>query len=297
MTAFSATDAALEGFRITRERPRALMAWTVFSFLVSVAGALISLFMPQDVREAQARLASPEPLEAAALGETLLVLAPLLLFSLAVQSIMAAAVYRIMLRREPGWFGYLKLGRDELRLMALTVIYILAFMVLVSLTMVGVALVMSLAGLLGEGAAVFTGMAAALFALGLLIYVLVRMSLAPVITFDQERLALLDSWSFTRGQVWRLLGAYVLALCSIFVVAMLAMVLFGTVAGAILLSTGGSLSDLGAILQPQQPTLESYFNPFVIAYLLMGSLFAAIYYAVMAAPAAFAYRALAKGGA
>ena len=124
MTGFSATDAALEGFRITRDRPRALLAWTLFCFAVSVASVLITLLMPPEARDALESLQSdpsqtPTP---EALLKTLTILSPVLLFGLAVQCVMAAAVYRIILRPADGKFSYLRLGRDELRLMALTMI-------------------------------------------------------------------------------------------------------------------------------------------------------------------------------
>ena len=93
MTGFSATDAALEGFRITRERPRALLAWTLFCFAVSVASVLITLLMPPEARDALESLQSdpsqtPTP---EALLKTLTILSPVLLFGLAVQCVMAAA--------------------------------------------------------------------------------------------------------------------------------------------------------------------------------------------------------------
>ena len=50
MTAFSATDAALEGFRITRERPKVVLIWAVFAFLVSICSAVYLIAIGQDAR-------------------------------------------------------------------------------------------------------------------------------------------------------------------------------------------------------------------------------------------------------
>src|SRR5688572_2124173 len=99
MTGFSATDAALEGFRITRERPKALLAWTAFCFAVSVAGVLITVNMPAEARDALESLQSDpgQTPDVEALMEALAILSPMLIFGLAVQCIMAAAVYRIIL--------------------------------------------------------------------------------------------------------------------------------------------------------------------------------------------------------
>ena len=41
LTTFSPTDAALEGFRIAREKPRVLMVWAVVNLVISVVMALV----------------------------------------------------------------------------------------------------------------------------------------------------------------------------------------------------------------------------------------------------------------
>ena len=294
MASFSATDAALEGFRITRERPKALLAWTGFCFAVSVVSALITINMPAETREALELLqndpdATPDP---RLLMEALAILSPLLLFGLAIQCIMAAAVYRVILRPQEHSFHFLRLGQDEGRLIGLTLIYaVMAIMLVVAVQLV-VGIVSALASFLGQGAFQFVFAASELFALGLLVYLAVRMSLAPVMTFDRKRLAIFDSWTLTRGQFWRLVGAYVLAICCVFVVAILFMMLFMAVATLVMMMLGGSITELMKIFQPDETTLQTYLNPFMIAYMLVGGLFTAIYYAVVAAPGAIAYRSL-----
>lgn len=294
MTGFSATDAALEGFRLTRERPKALLAWTGFCFAVSIASVLITLAMPPEARDALERLqADPSQTPSfEALMEMLTILSPLLLFGLAVQCVMAAAVYRIVLRPGDEKFSYLRLGKDELRLMALTLIYVVLGVVLLAAAQIAIGIVVFVASLLGQPAMAFVFSAAELFTLGLFFYVAIRMSLAPAITFDRGRLAILDSWSITRGQFWRLVGAYLLAVCCVIVVAILVMMLFYLLALIVMTASGGSMTDLMQLMQPAEPSLQTYLNPFMIAYMLVGSVFTAIYYAVIAAPGALAYRDL-----
>jgi hypothetical protein len=89
-----------------------------------------------------------------------------------------------------------------------------------------------------------------------------------------------------------MLGAYFLAGCCIFATGIAVMVLFVSIAGVALITTGGSLADLGTIMQPKEVTLQSYLNPYVVAYTLIGCVFTAIYSAVIAAPGAFVYQAL-----
>jgi hypothetical protein len=290
--AFSATEAGLEGFRITRENPRAFARWVFFSFAVSVLGAVVTVAMPAEVRSALDTLRADETPDFAKLSQALIAVVPLLVMGLAIQCMMAAAVYRIILRHDDARFGYLRLGIDELRLMALTLIYVLLVMgALVGLT-IAVALVVALASVGGQTLEVFVAAAAELFVLGLLVFCAVRLSLAPVATFAERRLVIFESWQLTRGYFWRLLGAYVLALACMVVVALLTLVIFTAIAGVVVLASGGQLADLQVIFAPDETSLMAYLNPGMIAYTVVGSVITALYYAVIAAPGAVAYQEL-----
>ena len=114
----------------------------------------------------------------------------------------------------------------------------------------------------------------------------------PVATFAERRLAVFESWGLTRGQFWRLFGAYVLALACVVVVGFLALVVFTGAAGVVVLLTGGQISDLGSILNPKDVTLRSYLSIGLIASMILSSVFSALWNAVMAAPGAVAYQQL-----
>lgn len=287
----------MEGFRITRERPRALLAASLFVFAVSLLGVFIELNMPPEAHAALAALQSQEQLESGPLLEALTILSPLLLFGLLVQCMMAAAIYRILLHGETGSVRLFRLGGAEVRLMALALIYVVLFAFLMAAAFLFAALIAALASVLGQGAMVFVGTIAWVFSLGVVVWIGVRMSLAPVITFERNKLAILDSWAVTRGQFWRLTGAYILAISCVVVVALLALMIFLPVAGIVLLLSGGSVKDVGLIIQPAEATLSAYFQPLRVAYMGLSSVFNALWYAVMAAPGAYAYRALTKAAA
>jgi hypothetical protein len=248
--------------------------------------------MPDEARRALEALQSQEPLEPGPLLEALTILSPLVLFGLLFQCVVAAGVYRIQLQADQGSVRTFHLGATELRLVALTLIYVvLLTFAIAAATLISV-IAAAIASVAGQGAAVLVGSLTWLLSLGFIVFAAVRLSLAPVITFEQDKLALLDSWPVTRGQFWRLTGAYLLAICCVVVVALLALMVFLPVAGLALLVTGGSLSELGAMMQPSEPTLSAYFAPLRVLYMLYSSVVAALYYAVIAAPGAFAYRAL-----
>lgn len=292
MAGFSPTDAALEGFRIARQRPRALLACSLFVFAISLLGVFIEVNMPREAREAREALQAQEPLEAGALLEAMTVLSPLLLFGLLAQCVMAAAIYRILLHERRGSVRLFRLGPTELRLMALAMVLLVLVMFAFAGAVLFAVLIAALASPFGEGAMYVTGTAAWVFSLGVIVFVLVRLSLAPVITFDRGKLAILDSWPVTQGHFWRLAGAYVLAVACIFVVAALALMIFLPVAGIVVFASGGTFADVSDIFRPPENSYASHFEPLRVAYMLVSSLFNALWYAVIAAPGAYAYKAL-----
>lgn len=291
MTAFSATDAAFEGFRVAREKPRVLLAWAVFSFLVSICSAIYLVSIGEDARALLEAGASQQAADPQALLAMMGDMAPMMVMGLAVQCVMAAAVYRILLRPEDKGLAYLKLSMDEVRLALLTFIYVLLAIAMLVVVVLMAGLIAFAASAAGQGAAVLVGVATEMFFLGLLFFCAVRLSLAPAITFAERRLAVFDSWALTRGQFWRLTGAYVLAICGIAVIGLLVLVLISLIAAILM---GGDFKAAGALFQPDQSSLVSYFSPAVIAYLVVAAWVSALNYAVMIAPAAMAYRELSK---
>lgn len=292
MAGFSPSDAALEGFRLTRENPKAFGIWAAASLLVNVLSGVIDAFMPASVKRGLETISANDVMTGPQLLDALILTAPVILLGLAVLNVMAAAVYRLIFRHDDTRFGYLRLGADELRLMGLTLIYIVLFIALVVGVGMVSGIVVALAGLVSPAAQSFVGWLSIPLSFGVIVYVLVRLSLAPVATFAERRLAVFESWGLTRGQFWRLFGAYVLALACVVVVGFLALVVFTGAAGVVVLLTGGQLSDLGSILNPKDVTLRSYLSIGLIASMIVSSIFSALWNAVMAAPGAVAYQRL-----
>jgi hypothetical protein len=289
MTAFTATEAGLEGFRITRENPGAFVRWVVFSFAVSILGAIVTVSMPAEVRQALKTLASEQTPTLHELLEALIAAAPLMLFGLAIQCMMAAAVYRIIFRHDDAKFGYLRLGMDELRLMGLTLLFLLLVISLLVGVTLAAGLVMAIVSAISAPLAVAVGSGVELFSIGIVVYVLVRLSLAPVITFAERRIALFESWKVTSHHVRDLFLAYCLAVFCIFLIMVLTMVLFIVLALIVVTIAGGQYSDIAALLNPDETSYSSYFNPGMLAYMFVGSVITALWYAVIAAPGAWAY--------
>lgn len=300
MASFSATDAAFEGFRLTREQPKTLLIWAAFNLIVSVVSLVLMISIGgsslQAMMEMEQAGAEADPAQALQLLEGLgLVYALVLPVALITQSMLGAAVYRAILRPADGGVGYLRLGGDELRLIGLSIIYFL-------LTVVGMVVITFVAGLvvgllgaaIGAGGAALLGVGVGLFIGGLMIYVIVRLSLAGVITFAQRRIAVFDSWALTRGQFWNMTGAYVLTLAAVMVIVILSLIVFTAIAA---IASGGDFAAVGTIFSPDMSSLSAYLTPTMIAYTVFGALLNAVYYAAIFSPHAIIYRSLAGDGA
>jgi len=293
MTNFSPGDVAFEGFRVTRERPRVVLIWAVFHLLVSFASAT-ALIMLGGEAFLQADNAADMSTEELAvfmrdMAPAYLVLAPI---GLMVVSVSAAAVYRLHLRpQEAVEHGHLRFGADEVRLMLLTLVYYLLVILGVLALSVVAAVAAALASMAGQGAMTLTGVGMMLFFAGVGIYVLVRLSLAPVLTFQHRRLVVFGSWAVTRGHFWRLLGAYLLALIMVVVISLLMMVIFAALAGIATVALGGSLESVGEAFQPDFSSFAAYISVQTILYLIFNALLTAIYYPAILTPQVIAYQA------
>jgi hypothetical protein len=296
MSDFSATDAALEGFRLTRERPRIVLVWAGLLLLASLIAAALIFSLAGEAFTALSRGAGAQrtPEETFELIGQLGPFSGLLIALWFVfYAVLYSAVYRAVLRPEEGGPGYLKLGGDELR--------VAATMLLLVLLLIGATIVVGLAaaliiGLLASGGAGSAMAAAALLPLLLLVpavYLGVRFSLALPATFAERRIVVWRSWSLTKGRFWPLLGTYVLSLVLGLVVYLLALMIYFAVAALV----AGGVVAAGSVFQPDYTSLSTLLTPAMILYLLIISVIGAVLMAITNAPPAVVYRDITGYGA
>jgi len=188
------------GFRLIRERPGAMLIWTLIQLAVAIASSFGAMWILQGSVDAMLGGESQETVQLnAALQYLLLGMA-----GLVVSTILYAAVQRAVLRPDEGGPGWLKLGMDEVRLFLVFLLCLLIF--LVSLLVVGLFLGAILARA-GPGAAVIGiyvvgGIAGALFG--------TKVSLIFPLTLKRGAFAIGEGTSLTRGHFWTLLGTYLI---------------------------------------------------------------------------------------
>lgn len=300
--AFSATDAAFEGFRLVRRNPLALVAWTLL-YAVLTLTALFSLSTMVGQLEAWSMQAeameSVEPsfdqvwALMAGFGAIMARVAWLLPISLVVGAMLAAAVARGVLNPSRDRFGYLRLGMDEVRVLAVTFVLglVMTLVAVVAILTVGV-LIAAAKAAGGDGPALIAGLLGFLAGTCFFIWLCVRLSLAVPITVAERRFAFFDSFNLTKGRFWPLLGMAVLAIVMVMLVQLLSSIVslpLGIISG---LESWSFNSDQDP--EAVRAALD-VGNPWVITHAVVEAIVSALTVGILYAPFAAAYRQITGG--
>ena len=294
--AFSASDAAFEGFRVTRSHPLAVAAWALLTVTFSFAATMMMINMAGPSLMEIMRIAEsgvePDPLTILPLfgdvmGANLLLAIP----GLAFMSILFTAIFRAT-AAESGRdrLAFLRLGAAEAR--AFAVWLVICLMMIVAMMLGGVALsipatMLSMA-VGGPQSAAGQMLVSAVLYLGLffvMMAVWVRLSFAGPMTFLQNRIRIFSSWSATSGRFWALFGAYLV----VFVMVLVVGVLGFAIGLGVMVALGG---DIASLTHPDMSSVETYFTPGMTGYLIVTWVFSMLNYVILLAPTMAAYRAV-----
>jgi len=225
MTRFSSVDAALEGLRVIKREPMAVVYWiAVWAFAL----AMIAII----------RLATGSPTAAHSTdsvglihryGPLAIVLAPTVL---ALWIMTTATVYRAVLRPgEHGWHLF-KLGPDEARIAILSALETVIFAALGGVPAYLLLVLLNPIFEVAPGLNQLTTVVGFVATILIDMWIAVRLSLVPVQTFSERGFPFSAYWGFARGRYWRLLLSYVIVAVEV-LVFLLASVVVGLVFGAL----------------------------------------------------------------
>ncbi len=282
---FSATDAAFEGFRVTRRHPGAVLAWALVMLAANMLSGLAVGLLAGPAWgqfEALSALTPPDPVATAQLMPKV---APAAVASMLIQVVAAgvvnASVLRALLRPERQ--ARLRLGRDEGRVIGLLLMFFLA-------TIAATAALSVLLTLLGLALGAVVVALAPLASLVVLLVLTIRFSLAGPMTIAEHRFRFWPSWRATGPWIWPLLGAEVLAAALAVVVVVLAHIVFIALAGAVVLSQGGGFAELGTMFNPDFSAPAKLLNPAPLIYVTFVSVLYALVLVILVGPPVELYR-------
>lgn len=306
MTRFSIPQAAFAGYRLLAARPGTALVWFIFQLAIALLTAFVtvSLAGPQltALKEMMAA-GKPDPATMMTLNAQMLPYTAFKsLFPLLTGTIAVAAVSRAFVRPKDSGLGYLRFGADELRVLVVYIVLMIIFAVpYIIATVVGMIALVSTAGptaamAVSTGAfgelppkAIAFAVLSALPALALLIFLAVKLSLAPVQTVAERSIRIFNSWTLTKGHFWRILGAYVLAMIPLAVVGLVVM------AAAMALKPDGFSGAWQQALAPDVSSMGAAFAGAAIIIFVLVAAFQTLVMAGQTGPGAAIYTALTGG--
>jgi len=270
---FSAGEAAFEGFRVTRHHPAALLGWALIWLASLIATALTALPILQPVlgdlqtmMQTMAAGGQSEPSLAiqARMTYAMWVTLPV---SLVTQAILMPALYRAMQDEGRDRFAFLRLGRDELRMLGTLTILALISLALNQIGELAVALSQ------GSNLSAVGGLVSVLASFAS-IFLSVRLVLAAPATFANARIDLKSAWEMTARVFWPLFGMAIIAGVMACIVVLLLVIIALPISGIMTANQGPSPAGMVAAL----------------ALLALVSIGAALVTTIVTAPFMAAYR-------
>jgi hypothetical protein len=298
MAGFSTSDAALSGFRFLARHPKTIVIWALVFFVYELVwgGALLAFAGDQlPALRALSQTTGDDAQTAWSVlpGASLVMLLGLgaLLF---VFSLLFTAAYRTFLHPHDDRFGYVRIGRDELRFAVLIVLWVV-LVVGGSLVVAFIGgLLAALGGLMPQPLKALWELLVAVAALAVYVYVLVRLCFSMPMTLEDRHVRLLESWKATRHNFWSLLGAFLLTAVLILVLLLLICTILAVVllvGMAVGLPRSSFLAGLSSVLTIDTSSLAAYFSPTSLIAAVLNAFIVAVGIAILTSPVAEAYLA------
>jgi hypothetical protein len=296
VASIAVSQAAFAGFGVLRRRPWAPLVWsTVYVAVIAgvvllLGAAFVSALGRLATLGAKASVTDMLGLLGAVLGGYLL----LIVSAWVIGAVINMAVVRAVLAPEAAAFAYMRLGRDELRLMlanlVLFVLYTMVSMVLAIPTSIAMAAVV----LTWRDAAPFVSAPIQLITWAVTVWLGRRFCMVPPMIFSERRFRLFESWTMTRGHVWRLFGVGAMALLACIGVYVVLAGVAVAIAWPMVASLGASVSPQTFFTQSPQRVWNE-LAPFLVLYAALVFVGSTFLLPVFFAPWPEAYRQLTHG--
>jgi len=245
------------GWMAITRRPKELAIWSAIQLLISVA--FTAAFIPYMTAMMQAQQQSltagapTVPTLPAGMGVFFLAYVLILVWLL----MLFTAVVRASSSNGEDTFAWLRFAGDELRLIGLGLLYIVAWIVLGTLLALLLSALIAALALGSPGAAIVVGIVFGIACFGVAVWLGVRMSLIGAVFVLERSFALRKGWQATKGHFWTLFLAYLVMsvafiVLEVIIVAITSPGVFGNMA------SGG---DPAQAIQRQQEMLASFTSP------------------------------------
>lgn len=242
MPSFSPTDAAFVGFRFVRRHPGAVAAWAAVSLIFNLLSAFAGLVIGgQALRKFDATAGKLDDLRA--IWDIMAPAVPSIAAVAVITLVGMALVYSSALRLFVGAEDHVsfRIGQDERRVAIIIVAFSLIYFAVTVAVLIALGVVANISDAFSSWLAGFFAWVtpAALFIATT--YVIVRLSLTPIIAVDRKRISLRESWESTKGHFWPLAGSLLLSVGLLFVMGFVAFMIVAALNHALSVGTGGAV--------------------------------------------------------
>jgi hypothetical protein len=252
MAEFSGGSAITAGFRLIGREPLAFLVWTLVYLVIGVlpAGWMLSEILQGfgPLMEAAKTGGEPRMDDMFAFQARMLRFQGLYyLAAIVSMTLLLSAVYRACLGTRPDGVFHLRLGTQELWLgLVILVLYVLMFIGMFVM-MLPMFIVIGVMAATKSEALAWVAPLIMFVGFGVIVWAALRLSLAPIMSFQENTFRLFESWSVTRGHALKMFGV---ALALIVIIWIIELVLGAVAFGAVL----GQLPAQGlADADPMQP--------------------------------------------
>lgn len=299
-------EALGEGFRLVGRRPLDVMVWGLAYFVFGIL-PMIAIFWwlsgswIEWARQLDAHPGAMDPRQMFAEQLKFQAIQPIIfLAGLVGRTVLWAAVLRAVLTPADRGFFYLRFSKTELWLGLLLLvqgvcIFLTVFGLMIPVMIFWIPTIMAANQNSFGGWEIPLGILAALAAIAVFVWLLIRFSMAAPMTFVASQFRLFESWSLTRGHALGLLGLYfvnaVIVGCIGMVVELaIAAVVFSALAG---FGAGWDPNWVEGFFRRDPQTVIAALAPWVIGGGLVMSVLIGVFSALMLGPWARAYAQLA----